>query len=225
MTDHARITESLSDRYRIDREIGRGGMATVYLARDVKHDREVAIKVLNQDLSAAIPAERFHREIRIQAKLRHPHVVTLLDSGDANGLLYYIMPYVEGQSLRQRLVQGPLDPAEALRLWRDVVDGIAYAHRHGVLHRDIKPENILISERHAMVADFGVANALGVTQTRAGETLTSVGVAIGTPAYMAPEQVSGDAHVDHRADIYALGIVAYEMIAGRPPFIGTSAQS
>jgi serine/threonine protein kinase len=227
VTDLSRLSASLADRYRVEREIGRGGMATVYLARDIKHDRDVAIKVLNQDLSAAIPAERFHREIRIQAKLRHPHVVPLLDSGEADGLLYYIMPYVEGQSLRQRLMAGPLDVGEALRLWRDVVDGIAYAHRNGVLHRDIKPENILISERHAMVADFGVAKALGagLAAPGAGQTLTSVGVAIGTPAYMSPEQVSGDTGVDHHADIYALGIVAYEMFGGTPPFTGTTPQS
>ena len=221
----ARLASALGDRYTIQRELGRGGMATVYLARDVKHDRDVAIKVLDPELTAAISGERFHREIQIQAKLRHPHVVTLLDSGDADGLLYYVLTYVEGESLRERLARAPLDPGEALRLWREVVDGIAYAHRHGVAHRDIKPDNVLLTEGHALVADFGVAKFLSAPTDGAGGTLTGVGIAVGTPAYMAPEQIAGTADVDHRADIYALGVLGYEMIARRPPFVATSAQS
>ncbi|MEX2153698.1 MAG: protein kinase [Gemmatimonadaceae bacterium] len=226
MTDTARLAASLTGRYTIDRQVGRGGMATVFLAHDEKHDRDVAIKVLHEELAAAVSTERFHREIKIQAKLRHPHVVPLLDSGEADGQLYYIMPYVEGESLRQHLARGRMEVAEVLRLWRDVVDGIAYAHRHGVAHRDIKPENVLVSERHALVADFGVAKALTVSANTTGggreETLTSAGVAIGTPAYMSPEQVSGSSEVDARSDIYALGVLAYEMLSGKPPFSAPS---
>lgn len=231
MPDIARLAGPLAGRYDIIRQIGHGGMATVFLARDVKHDREVAIKVLHPDLAAAVSAERFHREVRILAKLRHPHVVPLLDSGEADGLLYYIMPFVDGETLRQRLASGPLPVDEALRLWRDVVDGIAYAHRHGIAHRDIKPENVLISDRHGMVADFGIAKALTAgaahpaNDTPPQETLTSVGVAIGTPAYMSPEQVAGSDVVDHRSDIYALGVLAYEMLSGKAPFRGTTPQS
>lgn len=224
MTDLETLAAALAGEYVLGRQLGRGGMATVVLARDLKHQRDVAIKVLHPELSAAVGAERFLREIRIQAQLRHPHVVTLLDSGEAAGLLYYVMPYIEGESLRQRLIaHGQLDVGEATRLWREVVDAIAYAHRHGVAHRDIKPENVLLSERHALVVDFGVAKAL--SHAAPGETLTSIGLAVGTPAYMSPEQISGDHDVDHRADIYALGVLAYEMVAGRPPFHGSTPQS
>ena len=219
----ARLARALADRYRIERQLGRGGMATVFLARDLKHDRDVAIKVLDPELTAAITGERFHREIQIQAKLRHPHVVTLIDSGETDGLLYYVLTYVEGESLRERLTRAPMEQGEALRLWREVVDGIAYAHRHGVVHRDIKPENVLLAERHALVADFGVAKVLSAVKGNA--TLTGVGIAVGTPAYMAPEQVAGTGDVDHRADIYALGVLGYEMIARRPPFVASSARS
>jgi formylglycine-generating enzyme required for sulfatase activity/dienelactone hydrolase len=227
MTDlAARLASALADRYVIQRPLGRGGMATVFLARDLKHDRDVAIKVLDPALSAAISGERFHREIQIQAKLRHPHVVTLIDSGDADGLLYYVLTYVEGESLRERLTRAPLELNEALRIWREVVDGIAYAHRHGVAHRDIKPENVLLSEGHALVADFGVAKVLSSAPESGAHnaTLTAVGLAVGTPAYMAPEQVAGG-EVDHRADVYALGILGYEMVARRPPFVSSSMQS
>src|SRR5688572_21954564 len=227
MTDlAARLASALADRYVIQRPLGRGGMATVFLARDLKHDRDVAIKVLDPELSAAISGERFHREIQIQAKLRHPHVVTLIDSGDADGLLYYVLTYVEGESLRERLTRAPLELSEALRIWREVVDGIAYAHRHGVAHRDIKPENVLLSEGHALVADFGVAKVLSSAPESGARdaTLTAAGIAVGTPAYMAPEQVAGD-EVDHRADVYALGVLGYEMVARHPPFVSSSAQA
>ena len=212
-----RVSSALSSLYSVQRELGRGGMATVFLATDRKHDRPVAIKVLHPELSAAIGSDRFLREINIEAHLRHPHIVPLLDSGSANDLLYYVMPFVEGESLRQRLVrQGRLDIAEALRYWRDVVDAIAHAHRQGIVHRDIKPENVLVAERHASVVDFGVGKALGDANTH--ETLTKLGMVVGTPTYMAPEQAMVDAESDHRVDIYALGILAYEMLTGKPPF-------
>lgn len=212
-----RLRSVLGDRYLISKEIGRGGMAAVFLAEDRKHDRQVAIKVLHPELAAAIGGDRFLREINIAAHLRHPHIVPLLDSGEADGLLYYVMPYVEGESLRQRLAtHGALDISEAMRYWRDVVDAIAYAHRHEILHRDIKPENILVADRHASVVDFGIGKAL--RQLGGTDTLTAVGMAIGTPAYMAPEQAMASDVVDHRADIYALGVLAYEMLAGRVPF-------
>jgi eukaryotic-like serine/threonine-protein kinase len=219
----SRLSSALADRYVVERQLGRGGMATVFLAHDVKHDRHVAIKVVDPELSAAISGERFHREIHILAKLRHPHVGTLLDSGEADGLLYYVLTYVDGESLRERLARGPLDHAEALRLWREVVDGIAYAHRHGVVHRDVKPDNILLADRHALVVDFGVAKVLSAEG--AGATLTGTGIAIGTPVYMAPEQIAGAADVDHRVDIYALGVLGYEMIARRPPFVASTASA
>lgn len=211
-----RLRSVLADRYLISREVGRGGMAAVFLADDRKHDRQVAVKVLHPELAAAVGGERFLREINIAAHLRHPHIVPLLDSGEADGLLYYVMPYVEGQSLRQRLaVHGQLEIAEAVRYWRDAVDAIAYAHRQGILHRDIKPENVLLADRHASVVDFGIGKAL--RQVDGHDTLTGIGMAIGTPAYMAPEQAMAT-EIDHRADIYALGVLAYEMLIGRVPF-------
>jgi serine/threonine-protein kinase len=198
-------------------------MATVYLAEDRRHHRKVAIKVLKEDVSASVGAPRFLREIEIAAQLQHPHILPLLDSGEANGLLYYVMPFVEGQSLRQRLArEGELPVADAVRLLMDVADALAYAHAHGVVHRDIKPDNIMLTGRHAVVADFGVARA--VSQATDSSTLTSLGVALGTPAYMAPEQAVADPHVDHRADIYALGVVAYELLAGKTPFTAASPQ-
>ncbi len=198
-------------------------MATVYLATDIRHERKVAVKVLRPDLSASIGAERFLQEIRIAARLSHPHILPLHDSGEAGGLLYYVMPYVSGESLRQRIArEGELPVADAARILRDVTDALAHAHEHGVVHRDIKPENILLTGRHALVADFGVAKAL--TEATGRNRMTSVGVALGTPAYMAPEQAVADPHVDHRADIYAIGVVGYEMIAGEPPFIGGTPQ-
>ncbi len=198
-------------------------MATVYLASDVRHERQVAVKVLRPDLSASIGSERFLQEIRIAARLSHPHILPLHDSGEANGLLYYVMPYVAGESLRQRLArEGELPVTDAARILRDVSDALAYAHQHGVVHRDIKPENILLTGRHALVADFGVAKAL--SEATGKNRITTAGVALGTPAYMSPEQAVADPHVDHRADIYAIGVVGYEMIAGAPPFTGGSPQ-
>jgi dienelactone hydrolase len=220
------VTETLraafADRYDIERELGHGGMATVYLARDRKHDRHVALKVLRPDLVSALGASRFLREIAIAAHLAHPHILTLIDSGEtaAGGFLYYVMPFAEGESLRERLARdGPLPLAEATRLLREVADALAYAHKQGVVHRDIKPDNVLLLGEHAVVVDFGIAKAVG--QARHPETMTGTGISIGTPAYMAPEQAAGDPDVDLRADIYAVGVLAYEMIAGRPPFVGT----
>ena len=215
------LTESLADRYAIDREIGAGGMATVYLARDLKHDRKVALKVLREDLSASLGKERFLREIKIAAGLQHPHVLPLYDSGEANGLLYYVMPFVDGMSLRERLErEGEFPVADAVRILRDVADALSAAHKMGIVHRDLKPENVMISGWHALVTDFGVAKAL--SEATGSHTLTTAGVALGTPTYMAPEQAAADPHVDHRADIYAFGVLAYELLAGRPPFLGTA---
>ena len=195
-------------------------MATVHLARDVKHGRVVAIKVLRPVLAQAVGSERFLREINIAAQLQSPHILPMLESGEADGLLYYVMPYVDGDSLRSRLVtEGALAPSEAMRLLRDVVDGLAHAHRHHVVHRDIKPDNVMIAERHAMVMDFGVAKAMSDATGTTG--LTSIGISLGTPAYMAPEQAAADPNVDHRADIYSVGVLAYEMLSGTPPFTGT----
>ena len=217
------LRAALADRYRIERELGAGGMATVYLAHDLKHDRPVALKVLRQELAAALGAERFHREIQIAAKLQHPNILPLHDSGDAGGFLYYVMPYVEGQSLRERLArEGALPVGDAVRILRDVVDALTEAHAHGVVHRDIKPENIMLRGHHALVTDFGVAKA--VSEATGRQTLTTAGVALGTPAYMAPEQASADPHLDQRVDIYAVGAVAYELLTGRPVFMGTTPQ-
>ncbi|HEY7634608.1 MAG TPA: serine/threonine-protein kinase, partial [Gemmatimonadales bacterium] len=216
------LTDALRNRYVIERELGRGGMATVYLARDLRHKRRVALKVLHPDLSHSLGADRFLREIETVASLSHPHVLPLHDSGEAAGLLYYVMPYVEGENLRDRLARETQLPVEdALRVAREVADGLHYAHQHGVIHRDIKPENILLSGGHALVADFGIARALGET---AGERLTEPGLAVGTVAYMAPEQASGG-QVDERTDVYALGCVVYEMLAGEPPFTGPTPQA
>ena len=219
-----RLSAALADRYRIDRELGAGGMATVYLADDLKHRRKVAIKVLREDLSMSVGASRFLREIEIAAQLQHPNILPLLDSGEAAGRLFYVMPYVEGQSLRQRLArEHELPVGEVVRLLIEVVDALSYAHERGVVHRDIKPDNVMLTGRHAVVADFGVARA--VSQATGGnDGLTSMGVALGTPAYMAPEQATADPNVDQRADIYAIGIVAYELLAGRPPFAAPSPQ-
>jgi hypothetical protein len=198
-------------------------MATVYLASDLKHDRPVAIKVLKPELATVLGPERFLREIRLTAQLNHPNILPLLDSGEAGGLLYYVMPFVEGESLRDRLTRtGPLPIADALRYLRDVADALAEAHAHSIVHRDIKPANVLIHGRHALVADFGVAKAVG--DAAAPDQLTTAGVAVGTPAYMAPEQATGDPHIDHRVDIYAFGALGYEMLTGSAPFERTSAQ-
>ena len=198
-------------------------MATVFLAKDLRHDRQVALKVLHPELAAALGPERFLQEIQISARLNHPHILTLIDSGEANELLYYVMPYVEGESLRARIDrEGELPIPDVLRVLRDVADALAYAHEHGVVHRDVKPDNVLLSGRHAMVTDFGVAKA--VSEATGRHELTTAGVAVGTPAYMAPEQASADPNVDHRADIYAVGVLTYEMLSGQPPFTGTTAQ-
>jgi serine/threonine-protein kinase len=218
-----RLKAALADRYRIERELGSGGMATVYLAEDLKHRRQVAVKVLRPELAAALGPDRFLREIRIAANLHHPHILPLYDSGEADGFLYYVMPYEEGQSLRDKLArEGELPIAEAVRIPRDVVDALAHAHEQGVVHRDIKPDNVMLSGRHALVTDFGVAKA--VSEATGRDKLTTAGVALGTPAYMAPEQATADEHIDHRADIYAVGALAYELLAGRPPFLGTTPQ-
>ena len=221
----ARLSSALSGRYRLDRELGQGGMATVYLAHDLKHDRDVAIKVLKPELAQSLTGERFLREIAITARLNHPHILALLDSGaDASGeLLYYVMPVSTGQSLRDRLAAaGALPVADALRIACDVTEALVHAHAHDVVHRDIKPDNILLSEGHAIVVDFGIAKAVGTARDAA--TLTSAGTSLGTPAYMAPEQAAGEDDVDHRADVYAVGAVLYEMITGAPPFVGTFQQ-
>src|SRR2546427_2191847 len=218
-----RLRIALADRYALERELGRGGMAVVFLARDPRHDRAVAIKVLRHEIAAALGAERFLREIQIAAKLHHPHILPLYDSGAAGDLLYYVMPYVEGESLRQRLdreTQLPLD--DALAITRQVAGALAYAHSHDVVHRDIKPENILLESGEAVVADFGIARAITAAS---GDKLTQTGFAIGTPLYMSPEQAAGGGAIDGRSDVYSLGCVLYEMLAGYPPFFGGTAQA
>ena len=213
----SRLTAALADRYRIERELGSGGMATVYLAEDLKHHRRVAIKVLRPGISEALAAERFLREIEIAAGLTHPHILPVYDSGQADGLLYYVMPYVAGESLRQKIArEGALPVPETARLLHEIADALGKAHRAGIVHRDVKPENVLLADGHALVADFGVAKAVSDAGNRGN--LTSAGMAVGTPAYMSPEQAAGDPNVDHRADLYALGVVAYEMLTGQPPF-------
>ncbi len=217
------VRSALTGRYTVERELGRGGMATVFLAEDVRHKRLVAIKVLTPDIGRLVGSARFLREIEIAARLTHPHILPVFDSGDAGGLLYYVMPFVRGESVRHRLERGgPMPVAEAVRIAREVADALDYAHRHGYVHRDIKPENVLLEEGHAFVADFGVARALAAG---GDPRLTEVGFAIGTPYYMSPEQAAGDAAVDGRADLYALGCVLYEMLAGKPVFEGTTAQA
>lgn len=217
------LSAALAHRYLIVRELGPGGMATVFLAHDLKHDRPVAIKVLRPELTAALGPERFLREIHIAAQLNHPHILGLHDSGEAEGLLYYAMPYVDGESLRARIQrERQLPVPDAVRITSEVADALGYAHSHGVVHRDIKPENVLLSGGHCTVADFGIARALDVA---GGEKLTETGLALGTPYYMSPEQASGDGHIDGRSDIYSLGCVLYEMLAGEPPFSGPTAQA
>jgi serine/threonine-protein kinase len=218
-----RLEKALAHSYRIDRELGAGGMATVYLADDLKHNRQVAVKVLHPELAAAVGPARFGREIEIAAKLTHPHILMLIDSGEADGFLFYVMPYVAGESLRDRLMRdGALPVAEAVRLLDQVASALTYAHGQGVIHRDIKPENILLAHDQAVVADFGIARAVEVA---GGEKLTGTGIAIGTPAYMSPEQAFGQADVDGRTDVYALGCVLFEMVAGRLPFEAATPQA
>jgi eukaryotic-like serine/threonine-protein kinase len=219
----ASLQDSLASRFRIERELGRGGMATVYLAQDIRQDRLVALKVIHPELAATFGPDRFLREIKLTAKLRHPHILPLFDSGEAAGQLWYTMPYVEGESLRQRLVREKRLPVDqALDIAEDVLAALAYAHQHGIVHRDIKPENILLEGGEAVLADFGIAHAISAAGT---ERLTRIGVAVGTPTYMSPEQATGESQIDGRSDLYSLGCVLYEMIAGQPPFSGPTAQS
>src|SRR5574341_1803246 len=220
----ARLAAALTDRYRIERELGQGGMATVYLAHDVRHDRKVALKVLRPELSAIVGADRFLAEIKTTANLQHPHILPLYDSGEADGLVFYVMPYVEGESVRDRLDREKQLPVEdAVRIAREVAAALDYAHRHGVVHRDIKPENILLHDGSALVADFGIA--LAVSRSDGGTRMTETGMSLGTPHYMAPEQAMGERDVTPKSDVYALGAVLYEMLVGEPPFTGPSAQA
>ena len=224
MTDTLeRLRTALAGRYEIEKEIGVGGMATVYIAHDVKHDRDVAIKVLHPDLGAALGSERFLSEIKTTAKLQHPHILPLLDSGDADGLLYYVMPVVTGESLRVRLErEGQLSINEAIRIAKETASALDYAHRHGVIHRDIKPENILLHDGQAIVGDFGIALAVSAA---GGARMTQTGLSLGTPQYMSPEQAMGERTVDARSDVYSLGAVTYEMLTGDAPFTGNSVQA
>jgi eukaryotic-like serine/threonine-protein kinase len=225
MTDAVqRLSAALVGRYAIERELGAGGMATVYLAHDVRHDRKVALKVLRPELSAILGGERFLAEIKTTANLQHPHILSLFDSGEADGLVYYVMPFVEGESLRDRLTHAKQLPIEeALRIAREVADALSYAHAHGVIHRDIKPENILLHGGHALVADFGIA--LAVSRSDGGTRMTETGMSLGTPHYMSPEQAMGEKEITPAADVYALGCVLYEMLTGEPPFTGPTAQA
>src|SRR6185437_12001756 len=224
MTDSsARLASSLADRYTLERELGAGGMATVYLAEDLKHHRKVAIKVLHAELSALLGPERFLKEIELTASLQHPHILPLFDSGSTDGLLYYVMPYVSGETLRTRLDrERQLPVADALRIARETADALQYAHTCGVVHRDIKPENILLQNGHALVADFGIALAV---EQAGGQRMTQTGLSLGTPRYMSPEQAMGERDIGPHSDIYSLGAVTYEMLAGDPPFVGSTAQA
>jgi eukaryotic-like serine/threonine-protein kinase len=217
-----RLQASLATRYSLHRELGRGGMATVYLAQDLRYDRPVALKVLHPELAASLGPERFLQEIKLTARLQNPHILPVFDSGDADGQLWYAMPYVEGESLRARLLsQRQLPLEDAIRITRNVLAALSYAHGHGVIHRDIKPENILLEGDEAVVADFGVARAIDA----AADRLTETGITLGTPAYMSPEQAAGERALDGRSDLYAVGCVLYEMLAGEPPFTGPTAQA
>jgi tetratricopeptide (TPR) repeat protein len=219
-----RLTATVGETYRIEQELGGGGMSRVFLAEELRLGRPVVIKVLPPEMGAGVNIERFEREIQLAAKLQHPHIVPLLTAGSQDDLLYYVMPFIEGESLRAKLArEGELPLGEAVRILRDVVDALAYAHEHGVVHRDIKPDNVLLTAKHAVVTDFGVAKAVSVSTDEV--SLTSLGVALGTPAYMSPEQAAASPQVDHRADLYAVGALAYEMLCGQPPFSGTNAQA
>src|SRR5512141_1378197 len=216
----SRISGALSGHYRLEDEIGAGGMATVYLAEDLRHDRRVAVKVLRPELAAVIGAERFLAEIKLTANLQHPHILPLFDSGEADGFLYYVMPYVEGESLRDRLNRvRQLPLADAVAIVREVADALTYAHSRGVIHRDIKPENIMLERGHAVVADFGIARAVGAA---GAANLTQTGMAIGTASYMSPEQALAESSVDARSDQYSLACVLYECLTGELPFGGSA---
>src|SRR5258705_6543448 len=218
-----RVARALEGRYRFERELGRGGMATVYLATDLKLRREVAIKVLPPRIHDSLGPDRFHREVQLAAQLSHPHIVPLFEAGDADGILFYAMGYVAGESLATRLArEGPLPLEDALRITAEVGDALTYAHERGIVHRDIKPANILLTQRHALVADFGIAKYIA---TAAGGSLTATGIAVGTAEYMSPEQAAGDKRIDARTDVYALAAVLYEMLTGEPPFTGRSVQA
>ena len=207
-----RLRASLADRYTIDQELGAGGMATVYLAHDIKHDRKVAVKVLRPELAAVIGADRFLAEIKTTANLQHPHILPLFDSGVADSFLFYVMPFIDGESLRDRLSREKQLPiTDAVRIASEVASALDYAHRHGVIHRDIKPENILLHDGSALVADFGIALAA----SKAGSRMTETGMSLGTPQYMSPEQAMGEREITARSDVYALGCVTYEMLVGR----------
>ncbi|HTJ23938.1 MAG TPA: protein kinase, partial [Gemmatimonadaceae bacterium] len=219
---HDRLAAALADRYRIERELGQGGMATVYLAHDLRHERKVAIKVLKPELAAVLGAERFVVEIKTTAALQHPHILPLFDSGEAEGFLYYVMPFVDGETLRAKLDrETQLGIEESVKIATDVADALQYAHEHGVIHRDIKPENILLANGRPMVADFGIALAVSAA---AGGRMTETGLSLGTPHYMSPEQATAEKEITARSDVYSLGAVLYEMLSGDPPHTGASAQ-
>src|SRR5436309_2332650 len=216
------LRTALADRYTIEGELGRGGMGVVYRAWDVKHARPVALKVVRPEFGSGLAAERFLREIHLAAQLAHPHILPLHDSGDAAGTLYYVMPLVEGESLRARITRERQLPLEdALQIIREVADALGYAHSRDVVHRDVKPENIMLSRGHALVVDFGIGRAITAA---GGDRLTESGMSVGTPAYMSPEQATGDTQLDGRSDLYSLACVLYEMLAGHPPFLGATAQ-
>ena len=216
-----RLNAALAGRYEIERKIGQGGMATVYLAHDIKHDRKVAVKVLRPELAAVIGAERFVQEIKTTANLQHPHILALFDSGEADSFLYYVMPLVEGETLRAKLDrEKQLSVDEAIEISTAVAAALDYAHRHEVVHRDIKPENILLHDGQPVVADFGIALAISAA---GGSRLTETGLSLGTPHYMSPEQATADRDLDARSDVYSLACVTYEMLVGEPPFTAPSA--
>jgi len=217
------LRAALADRYQIDRELGRGGMATVYLAHDLRHKRQVGLKVLHPELADALGPERFRREIETAAGLQHPHILPVHDSGEAQGWLWYTMPYVEGETLRERLKrEGRLEVGEAVRLGQEIAGALAAAHARNVVHRDVKPGNVLLSHGQALVADFGIARS---ARPEAGQTLTATGLSLGTPAYMSPEQALGERELDGRSDVYALGCLVYELLAGEPPYTGSTTQA